>query len=201
MAAPSGRIPGITSRGSLPKLLAQAGHLDRGADESLNSATPGHGCQSFHLFGRTPAHPGCRQLCSVHAGQNGNSEQGGGSLRFARRFHCRRQHGRSAAGVNREHVHAQPRCGTHRSCHGVGNIVQLQIKKYREASPLKLGDQRVALGNVKLQADLEPSRRSLQLIHQGKCRTGIRKIQSDDQSLRRENRDVSVQGNGRKHDA
>ena len=81
--------------------------------------------------------------------------------RDSARFDRGGQHFRSARGMNGEHIHAQPRRRAHGRGDRVGNIMQLQIKKYREAAPLQLGDQGVSLSNIKLQADFEPARGAL----------------------------------------
>ena len=73
-------------------------------------------------------------------------------------FHRGGKHFWSACSMHGQHIYAKPRRRTHRRGYGVGDIVQLQIEKYREAAPLQLGNQGVALGDIKFQADFDPAR-------------------------------------------
>ncbi len=123
------------------------------------------------------------ELELIHAGEDGDGEQlrrvGDAVSGFDSGF----EHGGATGGVDGEKFRAQGGDGAHSAGNGVGNVVELEVKKDGEAAAAEFVDDGVACDEVELETDFEPATQPFELIGESEGGRGTGVIEGDDQPL------------------
>ena len=140
----------------ITRSVAPARFLRR-ADHAIQLAGPGQARQTQHLVGRRIGHADLGQILGAHAGQyrHGNQQR---PLREARqRVLRRRHHAASARCMDVQHPHTQFRCRLAGRRHGIGDVVEFQVKEYIEPARHQRTHQLRSRHGEQLLAHLEPA--------------------------------------------
>ena len=144
-------------------LAANGGHLVARTDNAIQPRGMGQFGQSQRLIMGIADNAGGPQIIIAKAGQHGN---GNHLAMFARRrlgiFH----HRAATRGVNSDDGRLQHMDRLHGGGNRVGNVVQFEIKKYRQADMGNFVNAVVAMGAEKFQPQLQPANMALDLLCQ-----------------------------------
>ncbi len=160
---------------------AQSGGFLRGANKAADTGRQTHPGEQFYLFAGRTENPGCLQLLSIHAGEDGDGKQFGRVRQLLCRGAGRGEHRRPAERVDREHARAMGRRGANGPRHRVRDVVQLQIEEDRVAAGSQQFQNRRTGGGEKLQAHLEPATPAVQSVHQFESGRGCGRVQGYNQ--------------------
>jgi hypothetical protein len=81
------------------------------------------------LFGWGPFLAGCLQLCLIHAGQDGDGKKLWWVGNPGEGLAGSGEHGGATASMQGQHAHTQRGSGAHGACHGVRNVVKLEVEE------------------------------------------------------------------------
>ncbi len=111
---------------------AQQGDLVRRADDAVQTAVPGQAGEASHVRRHLLGDPERGQIGVIEAGQHGHADQSRARLPGAGRFDRGAQHRRAARDVQGQHGDAERARRLDRACHGVGDVVELEIEEHRQ---------------------------------------------------------------------
>ena len=149
-------MPGTTIFGARPSAPRKPCDLVRRADQRRRGrrtrrAWPGAAPVSVEAG----AMPMAARSASSRLVRTVTPSRAGGAVAAAAASTAASQHRAPAGRMQGQHGHAEPRHLAHRACHGVGDVVQLEVEKDRQPEPRHRLDPARALGREELEPELD----------------------------------------------
>lgn len=137
-------------------LCAEGGDFEWGADEAGGACIECHGREMGDLVCWGGGDAGGGEFCRVHAGEDGDGEEGEGLVGCVGGFDGGTDHGGAAAGVKSEQIGTGAGGDADGGCDSVGDVVKLEVEKDALTAGAELVDDGCAFREVELEADLVP---------------------------------------------
>lgn len=162
---------------------AEIGDLFSGADKAVDAGGAAEAGEEFDLGSGFACSADGGELCSIHAGENGDCEQLRRGRERGERFLCRGHHHWPAECVQGEEFNAEGCGGTDGAGDGVGNVMEFEVEEDGVAAPSNPIEDGWPSGDEEFQSDLEPADGAVELVDELERGGGVGIVKRDNQAV------------------